>query len=301
MFNREFLELPAAAIAADLRTRGYVAVERALDADAADAILRDVDDLRFEINRNAAPNVVSGAQTYATHIFARSKTAFDIVIHERVTSVLRAALGDQFRMVGKRVYETRSDHYMQFHSDVEKPCVDPAQIDAVVFIFYLNDVAQGEWEIVEGSHLWGERTVGSRAHDAALLARPDVTVKGLAMPKGSMVIYNGRLLHRARRFKDPDYRRRSFFFQTNRSAKSSEPILVDVGFIPADISDDARMLLGFGKPGQIASFPCSSVETLAWRKDRVLASYLAQALPVDELAALKATQAEAAPRPADVA
>lgn len=286
MFSRQFLETPAADIVEALRTVGYVAVERALDPAVADAILADVDDLKFEINRNAPPNVMAGAQTYANHVFARSRSAFDLVVSERVLSVLREGLGASFRMVGKRVYETAADHYMAFHSDVGKASLDPDRIDAIVFIFYLNDVFQGEWEIVEGSHLWGERTVGSRAEDEALLARPDVSVRGLKMPKGSVVIYNGRLLHRARRFKDNAWRRRSFFFQTNRAAKGGEPMLVDTSFVQPELSTEARMLLGFGSPSIVPSYPASSPETLPVAKDPVLARYLADNLPVEALAAL---------------
>ncbi len=290
VFSRQFLDMPATEIAEALRTTGYVAVEGALDPAVADAILADVDDLRFEINRNAPPNVMVGAQTYANHIFARSRAAFDLVVSERVLGILGAGLGDSFRIVGKRVYETGADHYMPFHSDVGKPCTDARRLDAIVFIFYLNDVFQGEWEIVENSHLWGERTVGSRADDAALLARSDVKVRGLQMPKGSVVIYNGRLLHRARRFKDKAYRRRSFFFQTNRDAKGGEPMLVDASFIQPDLAPEARMLLGFGSPSIVPSYPASSPQTLPIAKDDDLARYLTENLPVEQLAALAGGQ-----------
>jgi ectoine hydroxylase-related dioxygenase (phytanoyl-CoA dioxygenase family) len=278
MFSRAFLETPASQIVEELRERGYMAFERALDAGVADAILADVDDLKFEINRNVPPNVVIGGQTYANHVFARSRSAFEVVVHERVTGVLREGLGDGFRMVGKRVYETRADHYMQFHSDTAVQPGDPRRLDAVVFIFYLNDVAQGEWEIVEGSHLWGETTVGSRANDEALLARPDVTVRRFAMPKGSLIVYNGRVLHRARRFKDPGFARRSFFFQVNRQPKSSEPMLIDAGFIRPDLSEDARMLLGFGKPAVIPPYPASSPQSLPLGRYPELDRYLAEHL-----------------------
>ena len=290
VFSREFLDLPATELVEALRTVGYVAIEQALNPTVADTILADVDDLVFEINRNAAPNVMAGVQTYANHVFARSRAAFDLVVSERVLGVLREGLGDSFRMVGKRVYQTAADHYMPFHSDVGKPCADPRRLDGIVFIFYLNDVFQGEWEIIEGSHLWGERTVGSRADDEALLARPDVSVRGLKMPKGSLVVYNARLLHRARRFKDKAWRRRSFFFQTNRDAKGGEPMLVDASFIQPGLSPEARMLLGFGSPSTVPSYPTSSAQTLPIGKDGVLARYLAESLPIEELAALHREQ-----------
>ena len=295
MFSPSFLQIPKAQIARQLCEVGYVAIERALDPEVVDAIIADVDDLRFEINRNVPPNVVMGGQTYANHVFARSRSAFEVVVHERVTGVLREGLGEAFRMVGKRIYETRSGYYMQFHSDTASRFGGPERLDAMVFIFYLNDVRQGEWEIIEGSHLWGETTVGSRANDEALLQRPDVKVRGFPMPKGSLIIYNGRVLHRARRFKDPDFARRSFFFQVNRQAKSSEPMLIDASFIRPDLSDDARMLLGFGKPAVMAPYPNSSPASLPVGRDAAIDRYLVENLPLDRLFAGKVPAAGEAP------
>src|SRR3569832_1246398 len=134
MFNQDFLSVPADEIAAQLREEGGFACERALDPEAVDQIMQDVGDLGFTINTNAPPNVVFWRQTFANHFLATSRTAFELVVHERVLSVLRSGLGETFRMVGKRIYETRAGSYMQFHSDTSIACVDPRQLDTIVFI-----------------------------------------------------------------------------------------------------------------------------------------------------------------------
>lgn len=287
MFSAQFLSTPTPTIVSALQEQGVFAIEDALDGDAVDRILEDVDDLRFSINANRPPNVVFRGQTFANHFLASSRTAFELMVHERVLSVLREGLGPVFRMVGKRVYETRSDHYMQFHSDTGIDCEDPRRLDTIVFIFYLNDVSQGEWEIIEGSHLWGETMVGSKDNDAVLLAREDVKVTGFKMPKGSLVIYNGRTLHRARMFHDPDWARRSLFFQVNRNARDGEPVLINAGFIRPDLSAEARMFLGFDQAANMAPFPRSAPKFLPHGGFRAMDEYLAEALPLKRLAFLQ--------------
>ena len=241
-----------------LQEVGYLAIERALPAEAADGLLADVDDLEVRVNQNAPPNVVHRGATYATHVLARSQTAFDIVTAAEVTGILRAGLGEIFSLAGKRVYETRGGKYMCFHRDTAREISDPGQLDSIVFIFYLNDVDEGEWQFVEGSHRWTGSFEPSREQDDALLARPDLAVRGFKMPKGSLVIYNGRLLHRAKPYASDAFARRSFFFQVNRGPKKGEPILVETGFLRPDLSEDAKMLLGFGRPPRVPAFPPSS-------------------------------------------
>ena len=199
LFGDAFSRPGSDQIVGQLHQNGYCAIERALEPSAADAILADVDDLEVRLNRNVPPNVVFKGATYATHVLARSQTAFEVVTAPLVTGIMRGALGEMFSLTSKRAYETRSGAYMCFHSDTAVAQADPGRIDAVVFIFYLNDVVEGEWEIIEGSHLWNEAEAPSRERDEALAARPGAAVRGFKMPKGSLVIYNGRLLHRARR------------------------------------------------------------------------------------------------------
>lgn len=255
---KAFRRISPEEIVRELRGTGYLAIEGALADQAADSILHDVDDLEVHINRNVPPNVVHRGVTYANHVLARSKTAFDVVTDSHVTDILRQGLGEVFSMTGKRAYETRGGSYMCFHSDILKPMEEADRLDSIVFIFYLNDVVDGEWQIVEGSHLWPQIAPPSRAYDDELLARKDVTVSGFKMPKGSLLVYNGRLLHRAKPYAGGDWARRSFFFQVNRGHKKGEPILIETGFIGPDLSEDAKMLLGFGRPPRVPAFPETS-------------------------------------------
>lgn len=150
---------------------------------------------------------------------------------------------------------------MSFHSDVGKPCDDPRLLDGLGFIFYMSDVEDGSFEVVENSQTWGASHLGSKEEDEKLMQ--EHRIRRFPMPKGSYVIYNGRLLHRAEPIQDPNVRRQSFHFQVNRGAHVGEPIFVNIGWL-GDLDDDAKVLLGYGSPNRVVrDFPQTTAESIA--------------------------------------
>ena len=260
LFSDEFLQKSSQEIVETIKTDGIFACERAVASEAIDRILEEIGGLEFRINSNAISPVVNGNQTYFNQFLAASRTAFDLVRHPRISSIAKEALGPIHRMVGKRIYETRPGHYMSFHSDVGKPCDDPRVLDGLGFIFYMSDVEEGCFEVVENSQTWGASHLGSKEEDEKLLAEQHI--RRFPMPKGSYVIYNGRLLHRAEPIKDQTLRRQSFHFQVNRGAHVGEPILVNIGWL-GDLDDDAKVLLGYGSPNRVErDFPQTTPESI---------------------------------------
>jgi ectoine hydroxylase-related dioxygenase (phytanoyl-CoA dioxygenase family) len=245
IFSRQFANAPASSIAAEIREHGIYACENAVRPDAVDRIMEEVGGLRFRVNENTLLPVISKHQTYQNNFLALSRTAFNLVCHPRITSICDELLGAEYRVVGKRIYETRFGNYMAFHSDVGSPSADSARVDGLGFIFYMCDVDDGPFEVVEGSHSRGESYLGSKENDAKLVK--EGKVRAFPMPKGSYLIYNGRLLHRARAMAEQGNPRQSFHFQVNRGPKVSEPIYVNIGWL-TDIDDKGKALLGYGVP-----------------------------------------------------
>jgi ectoine hydroxylase-related dioxygenase (phytanoyl-CoA dioxygenase family) len=248
IFSDKFAEASAHDIVETIRRDGIYACEGAIESDAIDRVLQDIGGLNFRINSNAISPVVSNHQTYFNQFLAASRTAFDLCVSERITSICKEALGPQHRMVGKRIYETRYGNYMNFHSDVGIPCEDPRVLDGLGFIFYCSDVDDGAFEVVEGSQSWGASHLGSKEEDERL--RLEHKIRRFPMPKGSYVIYNGRLLHRAEPMKTPGLKRQSFHFQVNKGVHVGEAILVNIGWLDG-LSDDAKVLLGYGSPNKV--------------------------------------------------
>lgn len=245
IFSEEFLSTDIDNIVHEIQENGIFACEQAVAPEAIDTILDDIGGLDFRLNTNTLNPVISKHQTYQNHFMALSRVAFNLVTHKRITSICDALLGQTYRVVGKRIYETRHGNYMSFHSDVGSTSTVPGQVDGLGFIFYMSDVDDGAFEIVEGSHRWHENYLGSQENDEKLIANH--SIRRFPMPKGSYVIYDGRLLHRARPINIPDQARQSFHFQVNRGTKVGEPIYVNMGWMN-DLDESGKSLLGYGEP-----------------------------------------------------
>lgn len=272
IFNSAFLETPVQEIERRIHEDGIFAFEGAIESEAVDTIMEQIGGLDFQINVNSLLPVISKYQTYQNHFMALSKVAFDLVCHERISSICDAVLGDVYHIVGKRIYETRFGQYMPFHSDGGKVLREDQrhQTDVLGFIFYMCDVDDGAFEIVEGSHRWRETYTGTPENDAVLIEQNPV--RKFPMPKGSYVIYDGRLLHRARPMTLPGQARQSFHFQVNRGYQVGEPIYLNAGWI-GDLSERAKMLLGIGVPSTQKTWPQTSPAHIP-KDDERLIDYL---------------------------
>ena len=267
IFSDHFEAMSAADIVNTIREDGIFACERAITGEAIDAIFEEIGGLDFRINNNGISPVVHNTQTFLNQFLAVSRTAFSLVTHDRIVSILEEAFGPTFRIVGKRIYETRHGNYMSFHSDVGSPCTDTRQLDGLGLIFYMTDVEEGPFEVVENSQEWGASHLGSREEDERLLESQKI--RTFKMPRGSYVIYNGRLLHRARPIETPGVARTSFHFQVNKGKAVGEPVLVNIGWLEG-LSEGAQTLLGYGVPNSVPTdWPRSSPQNLPKNNDKV--------------------------------
>jgi ectoine hydroxylase-related dioxygenase (phytanoyl-CoA dioxygenase family) len=212
------------------------------------------------VNQNGISPVIRYNQTYLNQYLATSRTAFDLVTSDRITSICQELLGPVHRMVGKRIYETRFGQRMNFHSDMETPCSDPTDVEGLGLILYLTDTDDGCFQVIPGSQRIGRNDLGSRAGDAELEASGNI--KSFPGPRGSYLIYNARLLHRAQPISEKGVRRQSMHFQVNRTEDVGEPILVNIGWL-GGLSEAAKTLLGFGVPNKLThDFPVTSLKTM---------------------------------------
>lgn len=256
---------------------GYFALERAVPSEAVEQILSDVRHLRFEVNRNAAPNVRTPYQTFNTHYLAASKTAFDLITCSKFTNLCALALGPVFRLMGTRIYESRFHGGVSqnnvFHTDLEMP--RKTDFDGLSFMIYLTDVTDGEFQFIRGSHRLGLNGAGTPENDERILRDHPDDIVSFRMPRGSIIIYHNRGLHRAKPTKAQG-RRQSLLMQVNRDATSGAPIVVDIGFL-AGLSEGAKTLLGYGVPPIIQHWPNTSHLSLNLKTDPELTQALAEA------------------------
>lgn len=259
-FNQGFLDVDPAVIASALQEKGYFSFESAITEEALAAIEKSATAKRFGLNHNDVTGVYAGRQYYFVNLLAKSKVFYDFCTSDFVFDVCRSYLGKVFRLKSLRYYETLGGYAMQWHTD-NKTDKGTAQIPGLIFIFYVSDVADGEFQYIEGSHHWsGEKAYSDYSEDFISRNYADKIVS-FKYPRGSLIIYNTYGIHRAKPVLDRRFIRKSVFFQVDSEITNSEPIIINPNFVE-NLSEDVRTYLGFGSQSEYEIFPTTNLLTL---------------------------------------
>ena len=150
---------------------------------------------------------------------------------------------------------------MQWHTD-NKTDKKFAKIPGLIFIFYVSDVDDGEFQYIKGSHNWSLESGHSDYSDAYVEKNYKDKIKSFKLSKGSLIIYNTNGIHRAKPSLNKNFIRKSVFFQIDGKIENSEPIIVNTEFIVFKTDNKTLMLLGFGKPSNYNLYPSTTLKTL---------------------------------------
>lgn len=291
LFAREFLSANIDQIVSDLNEKGYYAFPSAISPDTLKAIERDATKTRHGLNENTISGVYTERQYYLTNLLAVSKTFYNFATSSFVLRICERYLGQEFRLKALRYYETYGGHHMQWHTD-NKTDKAFAHIPGIIFIFYISDVEDGEFQYIEGSHLWSGEKAYSDYTDEFIEANYKSAIRSFKMPRGSLLIYNTYGIHRARPVTSKSFVRKSVFFQVDSEIQRSEPIIVNTEFITG-LNDQISMFLGFGRPSDYQVFPKTTLNSLPLDKKMigVLTKYflhrLAHSLPQSARSSIK--------------
>ena len=153
---------------------------------------------------------------------------------------------------------------MQWHSD-NKTDKNIANIPGLIFIFYVSDVENGQFQYIKGSHNWSGKKAYSDYSDDFINKNYKDKIKNFKLPKGSLIIYNTYGIHRAEPVINKNFIRKSVFFQVDSETENSEPIILNTRFVN-EMNDKIQMFLGFGKTSDYPIYPNSSLNTLPLNK-----------------------------------
>ena len=67
-------------------------------------------------------------------------------------------MGNSFRLTALRYYETYGKHHMQWHTD-NKTDKEFSKFPGLIFICYLSDVNDGQFQYIKRSHLWSSKKI----------------------------------------------------------------------------------------------------------------------------------------------
>ena len=265
IFTDKFKLISTDIIIDDLKKFGYFSYEKALTDQVINEIEKDATKSKINLNNNKITGVYSEKQYYFTNLLASSKKFYNFVTSDFVFNISEKFLGKEFRLKALRYYETLGGHHMQWHSD-NKTDKQFAQIPGLIFIFYISDVADGEFQYIQGSHIWSGKSEYSDYNDQLIEKNYKDKIKSFKLQKGSLIIYNSYGIHRAKPVKNKKFIRKSVFFQVDAKTDNSEPIIINTEYIEK-VDKRLSMFLGFGKPSNYNVFPSTSLNTLQFNKN----------------------------------
>ena len=268
IFSQEFLNLDFKLISDEINENGFFTCDKALSENFINNIKNDVKDSGLSLNKNNVAGVyfTHGNQFFLTHMLAVSESFFNYCTNKKVLDICTNYMGSKFRLKALRYYENFGGQVMQWHTDnryydgSEKDGIN-TQTPGLIFLAYISDVDDGEFQYIRGSHKW---TLENKYNDYSadyVEKNYKNDIVGFKKPRGSIVIYNTHGVHRAKPSKNKNLVRKSLFFQVDKELEHSEPILVKTEYINI-FNDRLKMYLGFGKKAGMDLYPKTSLDTL---------------------------------------
>ena len=151
---------------------------------------------------------------------------------------------------------------MEWHSDNKLlPGQDNFRnITGLIFISYISDVYDGEFQYIKGSQkiseekkLWSNKEILDKFGKKS--------IKSFKGGRGEIIIYDTAGIHRAKPFINPNKVRKSLFFQVDLK-DDAEPLFINPGFVD-NLDEYKEYYLGFGRNFSIKEFPATTVEDLS--------------------------------------
>ena len=271
IFNSKFLDLDFRTISEEIKKNGFFCCEKALSDEILNNISNDVKKSGLGLNTNNIAGVYfsHGDQFFLTHMLAVSKSFFDYCTNDKILDICTHYLGSEYRLKALRYYENHGGQNMQRHTDNRYYDENKGDINTatqgLIFIVYLSDVSDGEFQYIRGSHLWSTKNNYNDYSQAEIEREFSKDIVGFQKPKGSILIYNTFGIHRAKPTKDKNFVRPTLFFQVDREINHSEQILLKTEFL-TKFDDRIKLYLGFGKRTGQKLYPETSLDTMPFNK-----------------------------------
>lgn len=279
IFNSYFLKLSNSQICEKIKSKGYVYIENALSEEFLDQIEFDVSNYKFSANENVPSGTYTYGQYYFVNLLQISRSFYNYVTSKFVGDLCTSFFGDKFRLKALRYYETYGKFHMQWHTD-NKTDKGFAEIPGLIFIFYVSNVNDGEFQYIEGSHNWSNTKAYNDYSDDYISKNHADKIRSFKGNRGSLIIYNTYGVHRAKPSNDPLLIRKSVFFQVDSEIENSEPIFLNTSFHNKKEAW-VDQFLGFGLPQTYEVFPKSNVGALPFKLKFRLAKKMAIGVAIE--------------------
>jgi ectoine hydroxylase-related dioxygenase (phytanoyl-CoA dioxygenase family) len=185
------MQAPVAAHIERLDRDGYTILEHAFPIDLADALLEDLARLERELGEGAGKNLFEGFRTVRIYnLLARGKIYEQIPVHESVLSLAEAVL-ERGCLVSSlsSIAIGPGEGAQPIHADdMLIPLGKPHAPIVCNSMWALTDFTEenGATRLIPGTHKAAENPELGRTYEGSIAA---------AMPKGSILVFNGSIWH----------------------------------------------------------------------------------------------------------
>lgn len=277
MFSKNFLDLNNEDIVKEINVNGFFCCTEAVNSNIVEKLEEELSGKEFGVNKNYVSPVYCNDQYFFTNAMAYSKTYFDLITSYKLRSISRIKFKNYFRLKCQRYYETFFGHHMNWHADNVDNDGKIHNNDGLIFIIYVNDVFDGEFQLIQNTNL--EKDISQRTinyTDAFVDKNYKSQIRNFKMKKGSIIIYDSWHIHRAKPISNSKYKRKSIFFQVDANEKNAEKLLLNPQFFNRDLENDKELFsyLGFGAQTCFAPVPNTSIVFLPVKKNLKLINEL---------------------------
>ncbi|MCE7066141.1 phytanoyl-CoA dioxygenase family protein [Dyadobacter sp. CY326] len=272
LFSADFSQADAQSIADEIKNEtGYQIFEQALTPEALNGLLESLPSEQVLVNDNRIGYVKAYSSNYFSHTLAVSRNCFDIVTSENIRAICRKYFDKPFRISNQRIYETHTASHLPWHTDNNlqdgNAYKGKHDLPGLMFLFYLSDVGDtNPFQLIPFSQTWSHQNNAERFFKESYIEEHyGEEVVSVRAPKGTLIICNSKMIHRAKPFNNHAFKRLTLLFQvdevSDEYAGHGENILINTSFVT---NRDPEVLdyLGFGMRANYPAFPETSVATM---------------------------------------
>lgn len=240
-----------------LKNNGYYFLDSFLNDNILKKISDELNLWNVKLNSNKLSPVYNKSSLFYSNALASSKTLFDIITNDKILNISKTIIGNNFRLKAHRVYNLQKNYKFPWHTD-NKSVDIKNDSDGIVFIIYMDDVEDGETQVIRGSHIFSHKYKNSNLDNSYVQKKYGKDVVSLKGKRGSAIIFDQKIIHRGKPISNNKTTRSAIFFQIDNNVSNAERLLLNSEFLELNKISNYSNFLGFG---QQASFPVSPDNT----------------------------------------
>ena len=257
LFSNKFETVTGKEVADIISENSFFSMEKVVESETINNILSEVNLFDLKLNTNDISPVHSNDGYFASSAIAKSITLYNLLTSEKIFDISREYLGDKFRLKCHRVYSTDPFIRGAWHTDNKNHGKVNSKVKGLVFMIYLNDTFEGEFQAIKKSHSKTQNYESSNFDEDLIKHFDEKDIVKFKNPAGSIIIFDNRTIHRAKPYYNILWSRKSLFFQIDNEIEDGEKIIINTRFVK-NFDMQLNNYLGFGKKNTMPHEPHSS-------------------------------------------